>query len=716
MGATSTPMEIFNAHVFDLDKMKNYMPQEAFKKLVNAIEGGTQLDDDVAEAAACAMREWALSMGATHYTHWFQPRTEATAEKHMAFLSYDDDAKPFYSFSGKQLISSEPDASSFPSGGMRSTFEARGYCAWDPSSPAFLLMSHKGGTLCIPSVFISYDGTPLDMKTPLIKSIDAVTNQALRLLKMFGNRSVKSVQVTVGAEQEYFLLDADTAARRPDLTICSRALIGQPSPKAQNVEAHYFGSIHPRILSFMEDVERDMYRLGTVIMTRHNEAAPCQFEFAPLPSEANRGCDQNHMLMEAMRRMARRHGLKLIFHEKPFNGTNGSGKHLNFSLRDSEGRNLLKPSSNRARNIQFLTFLSAFLIGMARNGSLLRASIASAGNMHRLGGHEAPPAIMTAYLGSFLTDVLNRIASGGDDLQESEADHLLDLGLTRLPQLAGDSTDRNRTSPVAFTGNKWEFRGVGAPQALAGPLTACLALWAEGLDAMATVISNRMSDGATVQEAALSAIRLAADESEACRFDGNGYAADWPEKARQRGLPVKETTIEALDSYLEPANLALLSKLGIMDEREVRAYHAIRVEQYVQSLTVEVSVLITMMREGVLPAVARQISLLQSARPGVSAAPKRVQAKWDDESEKLAACWADIAEQTDALEALKARLPGLPALEAADVLTDQALPIMEELRWLANFAESRVSADLWPYPTTRELFSATATTPQQARQ
>ncbi|WP_352409127.1 glutamine synthetase III, partial [Pyramidobacter piscolens] len=490
------PAEIFGMHVFDKSAMKERLPEDVYRRLMTAVEGDGKLDGSIADYVAAAMKEWALSKGATHYTHWFQPRTEVTAERHMAFLNLDGEGHPIHTFSGKELIQSEPDASSFPSGGMRNTFEARGYCTWDPSSPAFIVLSHKGGTLCIPSVFISYDGTPLDMKTPLLKSIGAIQERAMRLLKLFGNRTVRSVDVTIGAEQEYFLVDEEKARRRPDIELCRRTLIGAPSPKAQAVEAHYLGAIHPRVLAFMEDVERDMYRLGQVLMTRHNEAAPGQFEFAPVLSEANQGCDQNQMLMEVMRKMARRHHFQLLLHEKPFASVNGSGKHLNVSLRDSEGRNLLKPTSNPRRNIQFLSFIASFLLGVSRHGGLLRASIASAGNSHRLGGHEAPPAIMSVYVGSQINHVLNCLAQGVNE--DMTAKGSIDLGMDRLPTLNSDVSDRNRTSPIAFTGNKWEFRGVGAPQALGGPLTVMLAIWSEGIERFCTALESRLIGGADV--------------------------------------------------------------------------------------------------------------------------------------------------------------------------------------------------------------------------
>ena len=695
------PAEIFGIHVFDNEAMKERLPEEVYKRLMTAVEGDEKLDGSIADFVAAAMKEWALSKGATHYTHWFQPRTESTAEKHLAFLSLDDAGNPIQSFRGKELIRSEPDASSFPSGGMRSTFEARGYCAWDPSSPAFIVLSHKGGVLCIPSVFLSYDGTPLDMKTPLLKSIDAIRERAMKLLKLFGNRTVRSVDVTIGAEQEYFLIEESKAKLRPDIALCGRTLIGAPSPKPQTIEAHYFGSIHPRVLAYMEDVERDMYRLGQVLLTRHNEVAPCQFEFAPILAEANRGCDQNHMLMEVMKKMARRHNFRLMLHEKPFNSVNGSGKHLNISLRDSEGRNLLKSSSNPRRNVQFIAFLSSFLFGIARHGGLLRASIASAGNSHRLGGHEAPPAVMSVYVGELVDQILENIRTGV--VQDMPSANLIDLGSDRLPSVKADNSDRNRTSPIAFTGNKWEFRAVGAPQALSGPLTVFLAIWSEGIERFNTLLEERIKAGADAGDAAIEVIRQAATEAAAVRFEGNGYDPSWPEEARRRGLPVCNTTVEALDQYLLKEHRDLLTSLGIMTEREIDAYHEIRIEQYVETVDTEMAVLRSMMFEGVLPAISKQI-----AREGeaLAARPKKMGdalSPWTESLEGLAAVKCSILSELKNLDAVLKQSAAMAPHDAAVLLTEQGLSAMERIRSLSDLAEQQIARDLWPYPTYREM-------------
>lgn len=696
------PAEIFGMHVFDRSAMKERLPEEIYRRLMQAVEGSGKLDSSIADYVAAAMKEWALSKGATHYTHWFQPRTEVTAERHMAFLGLDDEGHPIQAFSGKELMGSEPDASSFPSGGMRNTFEARGYCMWDPSSPAFMVLSHKGGTLCIPSVFLSGDGTPLDMKTPLLKSIDAVQQRAMRLLKLFGNRTVHSVEVTIGAEQEFFLVDEEKARHRPDIELCRRTLIGAPSPKPQRVEGHYLGAIHPRVLAFMEDVERDMYRLGQVLMTRHNEAAPGQFEFAPVLSEANRGCDQNQMLMEVMRKMARRHHFQLLLHEKPFESVNGSGKHLNFSLRDDEGRNLLKPSGNLRRSIQFFSFLCAFLLGLSRHGGLLRACVASAGNAHRLGGHEAPPAVMSVYVGSRINSVLNALSKGVAEDPSSRT--LLDLGMGRLPHMDVDGTDRNRTSPLAFTGNKFEFRAVGAPQALGGPLTILLALWADGLDRFCASMEARMMEGVDAADAAVAAIREAWEESSNVRFEGNGYDPSWIEQARRSGLPVCENTPDALDQYLVKEHGELLSRLGIMTDRELEAYHQVRVSQFCETELTEIGTLRSMMYEGVLPAITQQLIRENEALEGVPAALKDKAGPWLRHQEKLVLLKCVILDKLSQMDALTESLRGKSPRETAKLLTEQGDRLMEEIRKSSDAAEQIVAKDLWPYPTYADLF------------
>jgi len=696
------PTKIFGVNVFGERAMREGLPKQTFEKLKNGMSGGEKLDFATVDIVASAMKEWAISRGATHYTHWFHPRTELTAEKHMAFLTVDANGTPIESFNGEDLIQSEPDASSLPSGGMRSTFEARGYTAWDPTSPAFVIPSEKGGTLCIPSVFISNDGTPLDMKTPLLRALSAVEERTLRILKLFGNRNVRWTQVTMGAEQEFFLVDADKAKRRADLLYCGRTLIGSPPPKGQQMEDHYFGSIHPRVLAFMEDLSERMLSLGMVLKTRHNEVAPCQFEFAPQFAEANLSVDQNQILMEQMRRVASRHGFRLLLHEKPFSFINGSGKHLNFSLKDSEGRNLLKPSSSQKKNLQFLTLLCSLLLGVSRFGGLLRASIATPGNMHRLGGNEAPPPIMSVHLGNVLTQILERIGEGLPEELPSKG--MLDLGLNRLPSIQPEYTDRNRTAPIAYTGNKFEFRAPGASQSTAGPLTMILALWTWGMDRMAERIEARLAE-TDVADAALDAIKTAVNESSNIRYEGNCYSEEWKEEAIKRGLPVAETTSEALGLYLVPEHRELLDRLGIFTDREITAYYETRLEQYIKTLEIDMTVMESMVREGVLPALSKQIRLESEAFSSVPEDIGTDTTKWKEHIRNLVELKTDILVAVEHLSSTRDGVHDRSLTEQSDNLTARSLPAMEELRRLCQEAETVISSEFWPFPRYQELLN-----------
>jgi len=694
--------DIFGMYVFDRRAMKERLPQHIFEALMASIEGGQKLDSAMADMVAAAMKEWALSKGATHWTHWFHPRTELTAEKHMSFMSKDENGMPIESFKGKALIQSEPDASSLPTGGIRYTFEARGYSAWDPSSPAFIMMSKKGGTLCIPSVFISYDGTPLDLKTPLLKAVDAVETRSMRLLKLFGNRGIKWAHVTVGAEQEFFLVDNPVAKDRMDLKYCGRTLLGCCPPKGQQMEDHYFGSIPSRVLSFMEDVERDLYRLGVVITTRHNEVAPCQFEFAPQFADANLACDQNQQIMDIMRKMAKRHDFQLLLHEKPFAGLNGSGKHVNFSIMDSEGRNLLMPSSNHRKNIQFLMFLSAFLLGASKFHSLFRASIASPGNIHRLGGNEAPPAIMSAYLGTTLTNILEAVEKGLPDDMPAQA--LIDLGMNKLPSVMADNSDRNRTAPIAFTGNKFEFRAPGASQSIAGPLTMVLAAWAWGLEKMGDMIESKIGE-LDVIDAAIESIRFAASESRNFRFEGNAYSMEWQEEAKRRGLTVTNTTPEALALFLLPENRELLSRLNIMTEREIIAYYEIRIEQYIKTVEIELGILRNMVWEGVLPAISKQILMESAALASLPEESRKEAVSWNAYIARLGTLKNKLLSASDKLEGLRERLHTMEMEEQSAAITNEGLPLCEYIRNLCDTAESILAGDNLPYPTYTKILS-----------
>lgn len=695
------PSEIFGSNVFNDRAMKERLPKQVYQKLQESVSGGVKLDFTVAEIVATAMKEWAISRGASHYTHWFHPRTDLTAEKHNAFLSVDELGLPLDTFGGADLIQGEPDASSLPSGGMRSTFEARGFTAWDPTSPAFVVSGDHGGTLCIPSVFISGDGTPLDMKTPLLRALARIEAVTVRILKLFGNRNVRWVRATMGAEQEFFLVDAERASRRPDLQYCGRTIMGAPTPKGQQMEDHYFGSIPPRVMAFMQEVGCRMSTLGIVIKTRHNEVAPCQFEFAPQYTETNLAVDQNQILMEQMRLVASRHGLRLLLHEKPFAQINGSGKHLNFSLMDSEGRNLLKPSSSQRRNVQFLTLVSGLLLGISRYGSLLRASIANPGNMLRLGGNEAPPVIMSVFLGDVLTHIFDRIEEGLPEDLPSKA--FLNLGLNRLPDILMDNTDRNRTAPIAFTGNKFEFRAPGASQSPAGPMTMILSIWAWGLERMATMVESRIGE-TDVADAALDAIRNAALESGNVRFEGNCYTPEWHEEAGRRGLPVAHSTSEALALFLIPENRELLSGLGVFTDREIRGYYETRLEQYVKTLEIEMNVMEDMIRTGVLPAVTKQIHLEASALSSITGRRGEGEiALWEGQVDQLVDIKEGLLEGVNRMTSLKDGLASLSQDEKARTLTERGVPILEGLRGMCDAAERMTSGEFWPYPRYNEL-------------
>ena len=695
------PSEIFGVNVFSDRTMRERLPKQVYQKLQEAVSGGEKMDFNVAEVVATAMKEWAVSREATHYTHWFHPRTDLTAEKHNAFLSLDEYGLPIESFGGADLIQSEPDASSLPSGGMRSTFEARGYTAWDPTSPAFVISGENGGTLCIPSVFISNDGTPLDMKTPLLRALSRIETVTLRILKLFGNRNVKWTRATMGAEQEFFLVDEGIASKRPDIQYCGRTIIGAPTPKGQQMEDHYFGSIPPRVLAFMQEVGQQMSSLGMVLKTRHNEVAPCQFEFAPQFTEANLAVDQNQILMEQMRQIASRHGFRLLLHEKPFALINGSGKHLNFSLMDSEGKNLLKPSSSQRKNIQFLTLVSGLLLGISRYGGLLRASIANPGNMRRLGGNEAPPAIMSVFLGDVLTQIFDKVEEGLPENLPSKA--FINLGLNRLPDILKDNTDRNRTAPIAFTGNKFEFRAPGSSQSPAGPMTVMLSLWTWGLEQMAQMIESRAGE-TDVADAALDAIRNATLQSSNVRFEGNCYSQEWQEEAARRGLPVAHSTGDALALFLVPENRELLSGLGVLSDREIDGYYETRLEQYIKTMEIEMNVMENMVRTGVLPAITKQIFSEASALEKVPAHLKgNAPCLWDEHIGELFRLKEGLLEGIIRLTSLRDSLGTSDLEKKSEILTEKGIPVLEGLRGMCDSAEELVAKELWPYPRYSEL-------------
>lgn len=701
-----TMREIYGALVFDHKEMKQRLPKDVYENLVGAIEGRQKLDASIADTVALAMKDWAVSHGASHWSHWFHPLTELTAEKHTAFVKADDNGFALEHFSGKDLVQGEPDASSFPSGGSRSTFEARGYSAWDPSSPAFLVKSPKGGTLCIPSVFLSYDGTPLDLKTFLLRAMDAVETRSMKMLKLFGNRGVRYVRATVGAEQEYFLLDRPRAQKRPDIRFCGRTLLGSRPPRDQKMEDHYFGAIPTRVLAYMEDVQRDLARLGVDLATRHNEVARCQFEFAPNFAEANLACDQNQLIMEVMRKMARHHELRLLFHEKPFKDMNGSGKHINFSLMDSEGRNLLKPSTNHRKNVIFLAFLSSLILGVSEYFGLLQASVATPGNMYRLGGHEAPPNIISIYLGDTISSMIRAIGNGGEKGLPGKS--TVDLGLSRLPDLAAFDCDRNRTSPLAFTGNKFEFRAVGSSQAIATPVTALLSIWAAGMDRFLEIFESYIGSGQEPVDAAMSTIRDTYAMSSDIHFEGDAYTEEWHREAERRGLIKARTIPEGIDLYKEPKTMEMLEKLGVFKKKESEAFWAIRMEAFISSLEIEMSLLRDMIWEGVLPAISSQLILERSSLAAAEAVGADDLGILRDHAAELASLKVKLLGKVTELQSLKEEISDLDLREHAEQIVARAVPLMDEIRGYADKAETYLSKDNIPYPRYRALLSLSA--------
>lgn len=705
MAEHKTIHEIYGALLFDRRAMKERLNPEVYAQVLSAMDGRERLSPEAADIVAGAMKDWAISKGATHWAHWFQPMSELTAEKHASFTISDEDGSPIEAFRGKNLVQGEPDASSFPSAGTRSTFEARGYSAWDISSPAFIVPSPKGGTLCIPSVFVSFDGTPLDLKTPLLRALDAVESRAFKLLRTLGQRGIKGVKMTVGAEQEYFLLDRPRAQLRPDIRFCGRTLLGAQPAKDQKLDHHYMGAIPGRVLTYMEDVERDLARLGVSIIARHNEVARCQFEFAHQYADANRACDQNQILMEVMRKLARKHELRLLFHEKPFAGMNGSGKHTNISLVDSEGRNLLKPSNSPRRNVIFLAFMSAAVLGVSRYHSLLQASIATSGNLFRLGGHEAPPSIISVYLGSALTDLIRHLDNADATLPEKGT---LDLGLAKLPDIIPFDSDRNRTSPVAFTGDKFEFRAPGSSQSIALPVTMFASLWAWGIEQVSEMAEAKISAGLEPIDAALDAAKEAFRMGSNVLFEGDAYSPEWHDDAKKRGLIEAETMPDRIDLLLKPENKAMLESLGVYRAHELENLHAVRMESFATGLEVEAAVLYDMLWEGVLPAISKQLTLERNSMLYFDNADFGDMTPWRDYVNGLGSAKIALIRDANALHELKGRLGSMNARERSDLLVNEIVPLMDSIRAKSDAAELVISADIWPYPIYRNLLSLSA--------
>jgi glutamine synthetase len=691
---------LFGINVFSDEVMKARLPENVFKAIRNTIKKGAPLDPSIADVVAATMREWAMEHGATHYTHWFQPMTGLTAEKHDSFLVPTDGGLAIAEFSGKELVRGEPDASSFPSGGIRTTFEARGYTAWDPTSPAFILDNPNGTTLCIPTAFCSWTGEALDKKTPLLRSMEALSKHAVRILRLFGSDASR-VYSTAGPEQEYFLIDKHFYFARPDLINAGRTLFGARPPKGQELEDHYFGAIPERVLACMLETETELYKLGVPVKTRHNEVSPAQYELAVTFENANVATDHNMLVMETMKRVADRYGLQLLLHEKPFAGVNGSGKHLNWSLSDDSGNNLLKPGETPHDNAQFLLFLVAVIRAVARHGDLLRVSVANAHNDHRLGANEAPPAIISVFLGDMLQDIVEQIEKGG--ARSAKTGGELKIGVSVLPTLPRDPGDRNRTSPFAFTGNKFEFRAVGSSQSVSGPIVVLNTIVAESLDDFATQLEHAVSAGKDLNTEIQGLLQNAVKETKQVIFNGDNYAEAWHAEAARRGLPNRSTSVESLPDLIAPKSVRLFSKYGVFNERELHSRCDILAEGYRKTINIESQLTIQIAKRMILPAALRyQAEVAQAIMnlKGTGATVPKIQAAHLSE---LVTGIEELQAATDRLdEALDEHPEGDPLAHARHA-RDVIIPAMNAVRVAGDQLELLVADDLWPLPTYQEM-------------
>ncbi len=692
----------FAKDVFNLHVMRERLPRDVFKQLELTIREGARLPAEIANVVASAMKDWAIERGATHYTHWFHPMTGYTAEKHDAFLTLSADGHLLNEFSGKMLISGEPDASSFPSGGIRSTFEARGYTAWDPTAPAFLLPGKLGHTLHIPSMFYSYSGEALDRKTPLLRSISAVSRQALRILRLFGNTTATNVRPMVGAEQEYFLVDSRLAALRPDLQLAGRTLLGAAPPKGQEMDDHYFGDIPQRVMAFMSDVEKRLFALGIPVKTRHNEVAPGQFELAPLYEECNLATDHNMLTMNILRHTAGEHGFVCLLHEKPFAGVNGSGKHNNWSLCTSEGENLLNPGDTPNTNAQFLVFLAATLRAVHKHSMALRLGTIGAGNDHRLGANEAPPAIISVFLGDQLTNVIDALVSG--EAQREGTSPFMEIGVDVMPALPKDYSDRNRTSSFAFTGNKFEFRAVGSSQSVAPVNITLNTIVACALDDIATELEASVASGIELNEALQTLLPRIFSEHLPIVFNGNGYSDQWPVEAERRGLPNLTNTVQALEHYSYPEVMDVFLRTNVLSEREMLARQEILLETYAKIINIEANVCATMLRESILPVGLRAqkeaADLVLQTRAVLGTQEKL------PEEERFASL-RDICLKLNTalvnLDEVQAHAEEGDTLEHAKYMRNTVIPAMDECRKYSDILEHMVEDAAWPYPKYSEM-------------
>lgn len=691
----------FGENTFNKTVMQKKLPRPVYLKLIACIEENIDLDIDTANAVSHAMKEWAIENGATHFAHWFQPLTGATAEKHDAFIEFVGNSEVIERFSGSQLVQGEPDASSFPSGGLRATFEARGYTAWDMSSPAFLMKNGLGITLCIPSVFISYTGEALDKKTPLLRSIKAVNDSSIKVLRILGNKTSSKIQSNLGPEQEYFLIDQSFYSNRQDLVLAGRTLLGASPAKGQELEDQYFGSIKERIQSFMHDLDQDLFRLGIPAKTRHNEVAPSQFEIAPIYEDANIAVDHNQLVLDSMKKIAKRHSLAAILHEKPFAGINGSGKHVNWSLSTDDGVNLLNPGKTVSENIQFLVFLFAVIRGVYRHGDLLRASVATASNDHRLGANEAPPAIISIFLGDQLTEILEKIEKG-EPIRDVEA-KIIDLNLSSLPVLSKDNTDRNRTSPFAFTGNKFEFRTVGSSQSISFPAVVINTIVAESLEYIAEKLKN--SENGDIKKAVLELIKNDIKECKAVLFAGDNYSEAWHKEAEGRGLPNNKTTPEALPALNTKKAKELFSSFGVLSEVELHSRYHIKLEAYCKQIEIEARSFYDIVTTQVMPAAYKyQKSVASSIRETAALVDESVLIPQKDMLKNLSSLISRIQSEICVLKKLNEKAKDFEdEQKKAEYLCESVKSRMDEIRVSVDELETLVDDGMWPIPKFWEM-------------
>ncbi len=698
----------FGRHVLDLIKLRERLPREVYNALLSTLRHGTPLTREVADTVASVARDWAVSHGATHFTHWFQPMTGLTAEKHDSFADLNvqmtGESRVLEKFSGSQLWQSEPDASSFPSGGMRSTFEARGYTAWDPSSPMFLVESTNGRTLCIPSAYISYHGHSLDHKTPLLRSLEALSRNATAFLKLLGDVDVKAVSATLGCEQEYFLVDRAHHALRPDLVLSERTLLGATSARHQQFEDHYFGTIPARVLAFMEEMEYELYLLGIPVRTRHNEVAPMQFEMAPIFEDVNLGNDHNVLAMDVARRVALRHDFVCVLHEKPYAGINGSGKHCNWSMSTDRGENLLEPGKTPHQNLRFLAFLAVCLKAVHDHAVALRWSVSGANNDLRLGANEAPPAILSAFVGEQLTGILERLMKG--EASKDPEHFLIEMGVGKLPSVAKDNTDRNRTSPFAFTGNKFEFRAVGSSMNCAVPMTVLNAAASAALREMTERLRTKLgADPKHRDQAVAELLREVFTETASVRFEGNGYSEEWKVEAARRGLPNLADTPASLAEVMKPEHHGFLVETGVLSQLEVDARFNVSAERYLKQVTLEAEALADVLSTAVVPAAERQLAVTGAAWRVMSEASGT--AKGSAYGKRVTALAAGLEAVQDGVARIHASLGGShdahDEMAACRALSAEVRPLMQEVREAADRLESLIDDEAWPLPKYREM-------------